>query len=209
MKDEQLWVLVALATLSVALTSCSKSEVQAPAKEAPTGVTPSGLEPRPDSVTPGAPAEAQPPTDDKWPQAAAEEVLERKGAQEKETDAPKKAADRAAAKAARPSVNPAPVPEGAAGSGDSESVGGAVDLLARVEQAAAQMDDLVARLDDALTLAVPDCRAAERFRANVCSLADRICSLEQELPRTTQRRCEDGKSRCTDASRRFQAKCEE
>lgn len=216
MKDERVWVMVGLAALAAALSSCSKSEVQAPAKEAPTSVsTAAPAEPRGESAAPGAPApvQAPPPSDDTWPQAGAkdEPLLEERKRQGSASgsSAPKKATERRAAQAPRPSVNPAPASEGAAESSDSESVSGAVDLLARVEQAAAQMDDLVARLDGALTLAVPDCSAAERFRTNVCSLADRICSLEQDLPRTTRRRCEDGKNRCSEASRRYRAKCGE
>jgi hypothetical protein len=63
-------------------------------------------------------------------------------------------------------------------------------------------------LTSALALSVPDCGAAERFRQNVCTLAERICTLERDLPSTTPHRCTDGRQRCTDATTRYNAKCD-
>lgn len=65
------------------------------------------------------------------------------------------------------------------------------------------------RFDDALASGAPDCVGAERFRKEVCRLAERICDLTSDLPASSSghARCEDGRQRCQAANQRYQEAC--
>ncbi len=202
------WFGWGLASLLGLVIGCSKSEVQAPAKEAPTSVAPPTDRQSPDEVgSPAPPPGAAPSPVDRWPQAEAQPgSLRREGERSQTSPSPpaearEKKKDESGAARSAPKAS-------LGGRGASSEEASDVDLLARAEEATVKMDDALERMNQALELAVPDCSAAERFRQNVCNLADHICSIEQGLPQTTPRRCEDGKKRCADASKRYQTKCD-
>jgi hypothetical protein len=206
---------VAIAALTLGLVGCAKTDVQAPAKEAPSAAA---------SVAPQAEAEAvpQPPPSpasaDRWPAAEEKANLPTPGAgagiapksepapvlapaqRDKSDDAKKKetARPRAAAKPAKSELG---------GEGRSGAADEAEPALA-VTESWTQLNVAYDELTSALALSVPDCSAAERFRHNVCALAEHICTLERELPSTTPHNCGDGRTRCSEATIRYNAKCE-
>ncbi len=208
MTSTHVWFGWALAALLGVVMGCSKSEVQAPAKEAPTSVAPpTEREPQDEVRAPAPPPGAAPNPVDRWPQAEAQpDSLRREG--ERNQTSPSKPAE-AREKKKDESGAPRSAPKASLGGRASGEEANDVDLVARAEEATVKMDDALERMNQALELAVPDCSTAERFRQNVCNLADHICSIEQGLPQTTLRRCEDGKKRCADANKRYQTKCDE
>lgn len=201
-----------LATLVVVMNGCSKSEVQGPAKEAPTGVAPATEQAlqEEEAVSPAPPPGAAPPNDP-WPQAVTQPRS--KSGDERQQPTPAEPAgarkhkkDESGAASQRPSAPKATL--GGRGSSADMEADDTVAVLERAQQATVDIDLAFERMAEALELAVPDCSAAERFRQNLCSLADHICQIEQELPTTTMRRCEDGKKRCADASKRYRTRCD-
>lgn len=208
------WVLLVLSCGGV--FACAKSEHQAPVKEAPSAAAAPIEEQR------AAPAEAVAPeanARDEWPQAGA--VAPPPAPAPKSEDASKqlpfdkpapstateKKKDSAKASAA---PRAASKPKGAMGAGaarEGELDDEASPALA-ASQSWSQLNVAFGDLESALALSVPDCGAAERFRQNVCTLAERICTLEQDLPSTTPHNCEDGRKRCSDATSRYHGKCD-
>lgn len=78
-------------------------------------------------------------------------------------------------------------------------------------QASEEFDRLLA-IDTSMVAALSEnrCGEAERFRRQLCELAERICTIADELPGSTDvgMRCRDGRQRCTEASRRHAQHCE-
>ncbi len=102
---------------------------------------------------------------------------------------------RQVAPGAAPAPEPAPPPQQRI-SADSEV------MVSELE-----FERLAEQLSTALSNA--DCGAAERFRDNICDLADKICELAEDLPSShANGRCEDGKQRCESARARVSQRCE-
>lgn len=76
-----------------------------------------------------------------------------------------------------------------------------------VPTALADIDQYFAKLSAIVELSAPDCNRAETFRRAVCQLAERICVLEQDLPSTVERHCEDSRARCVAATSRYADTC--
>lgn len=208
------WVFVVLTCGG--MFACAKSEHQAPVKEAPSAA------PVPVEERQAAPAQAVAPEGnarDEWPQAGAApppaspkargvapapspfDKPEPSDASEKKKDSAKEAPrQRAASKPGKAGMG-----SGAASEAELDDEGS--PALA-ASQSWSQLNVALGELESALSLAVPDCSAAERFRQNVCSLAERICTLEQDLPSTTPHNCVDGRKRCSDATSRYHGKCD-
>lgn len=207
------WVLLVLTCGGV--FACAKSEHQAPVKEAPSAAAVPVEEER--QQAPAASPEA--PSPDTWPQAGAGGPSPAPKA-EQVAPAPlplDKPADDSAAEKKKDSAKASPRPRaapkpgnGAKGAGIASE--GALDDEASPALAASQswsqLNVAFGELESALALSVPDCGAAERFRQNVCTLAERICTLEQDLPSTTPHNCADGRKRCSDATSRYHGKCD-
>lgn len=209
------WVVVVLTCGG--MFACARSEQQAPAKEAPSAAAVPAEEQR------AAPAQAVSPEGnarDEWPQAGAAgppPPAKPKAEQPspaplpldkpKASDATEKKKDSAKAAPSRAAQKPG---NGAAGAGvasEGEFDDEASPALA-ASQSWSQLNVAFGELESALALSVPDCGAAERFRQNVCTLAERICTLEQDLPSTTPHNCADGRKRCSDATSRYHGKCD-
>lgn len=218
-KTVHVGLLSIMSALLGMITGCAKTDVQAPPKEAPSGVTVTSDEaPRPTQQEGPSAAPAPPVVQNQsWPQAekpsttAKEERAEAASERQARPASATRAAPKASAAAPKAS---AAVPR--AGGSVSKASGAAQeadlderadDLLARVNTASEQLTRDYARLTEALQLGVPDCQAAERLRRSVCQLADAVCDLERELPKTTGRRCDDSKHRCSEATRRYESKC--
>lgn len=210
----------AIGVLSACLLSvaaCSKRGPTAPKPEQPEVVSPAATA----SVQQPAKVEQQRPADEKsveeedsaWPGAinrtaseSAAPPSEKKregsasrgaGRAESERDVrPKKAATPQAAAAAKPG----PVAKESADADDTE--------LAEWGRSVALLDQTFANFENALELSVPDCVSAEKFRQAVCTLAERICSLEAQVPNTAEQRCTDGRQRCEQAGQKYRARCE-
>jgi hypothetical protein len=69
------------------------------------------------------------------------------------------------------------------------------------------LEDNEQALTRSLELANPDCPKADSFRRAVCDLSERICSLESELPDTTNGVCGDARSRCSKANTSYRQHC--
>lgn len=204
--------LFSIATALLGMTiGCAKTDAQAPPKEAPSGVTVTS-----DQAPPSAPKKAEsvaeppappsPAVGQSWPEAEKPSAAARE--ERSEAASEDQARPASAPKAARKASGAAAARAGGADRrGDLEESGS--DLLVRINTANAQLTRDYVRLTDALELAVPDCQSAERLRRSVCQLADAVCDLEQELPKTTGRRCDDSKHRCSEATRRYESKCVE
>lgn len=204
------WVVVASS-----LVACAKTDAQAPAKEAPSALA-AAPEAAEEATTSPPPPSAAPL--DRWPQAEAKPGAEAPAAGGPPQSAPapilapaprQKADDTEKKKeSSRPSAAAKPA-KGALGAseGRSASADEAEPALA-VSESWTQLNVAYDDLTSALALSVPDCGAAERFRQNVCALAERICTLERDLPSTTPHNCNDGRTRCSDATSRYNAKCD-
>lgn len=196
------------------VVGCAKTDVQAPAKEAPSApaAAPEVLE----ENQPAPPAPASAADSDRWPQAEARPGAPSQGAggsqhapapilapgpRDKADDAEKKKEPARSRAAAKPAKGELGASEGSASADEAQPA------LA-VSESWTQLNLAFDGLTSALALSVPDCSAAERFRQNVCSLAEHICSLERDLPSTTPHNCGDGRTRCNDATSRYNAKCD-
>lgn len=74
----------------------------------------------------------------------------------------------------------------------------------------ARLVDTEDDLHDALGLASVDCGTARELRDRICELGDRICDIASDHPDddVTEDRCEDGRDRCRNASRRVESRCD-
>lgn len=222
LKSVNVGVLAITCGLLSLCIGCAKTDVQAPPKEAPTGVTVTNddapaaeAQQGPSSV--GAPPPPAVEQNQSWPEARKPSAAAREESLEVASEGQARPAS--APMAARKSSSSAPKPSGAVSKSKdaaSQTEGGrgaetesADDLLVRINTASEQLTRDYARLTEALELGVPDCQAAQRLRRSVCELADSVCELEQDLPKTTGRRCDDSKRRCSEATRRYEAKCVE
>jgi hypothetical protein len=139
-------------------------------------------------------APAPPPRFAEPPAAASPNAATRdeSPAAEKSSEAAESMEEEGAAPASPTPVSPAP--GDAAGSADDYDL-----LTVRYSQ-----------FEEALSSGAPRCGEAERLRALVCDLAERICDLVEDLPRSSSGhgQCLDGRQRCEDAKRRYAAQCE-
>lgn len=213
LKGERLALWGALAWLLVSVSSCSKNEAQAPAKEAPSVQPGSEQAAQQPAVVAAAPPPAEAlAADDKWPQAeGSSPVAESKGEGVgaggvflSEKRAKRKEAPPAAHS---PAAAPKKTASGRAASDESERDSEEAAPTLSLQESVTQLDVAFDQLETALELSVPDCSSADRFRQNVCTLAEHICSLEQGLPTTVERKCTDGRRRCSQATERYKAKC--
>lgn len=205
----QPWLVPALGLLAVGASACAKTDAQAPAKEAPSApaVAPEAAEVLPNEqratspTTSGADrwpqAEAQPKTDDGSPPAAAAPIVAPAPRPRAVGEEKKETAKTRAAKA-----------KGELGAAGHPGAADEAAPALAVTESWTRLNGAFDGLTSALALSIPDCDAAERHRQNVCSLAERICALERDLPSTTPHRCNDGQTRCADATNRYNAKCE-
>lgn len=76
-------------------------------------------------------------------------------------------------------------------------------------KALAAIEHFDAQLSAAIEASTPDCPGAEGFRRTVCQLAERICSLESDLPSSgAERHCGDSRARCSAATSRYRQSCQ-
>jgi type IV secretory pathway VirB10-like protein len=199
--------------LGFGLIGCAKSDSRAPAKEAPSAAAVA-----PEPVAEEAPLPPSTASSDRWPQAEAKSGDAPAGAPPKSEPAPIFApaprdnkSDGAAKRkeAASPRSAAKPAKGGAIGSEGRSGLDDEAEPALAVSESWTQLNVAFEEMASALALSVPDCGTAERFRQNVCALAERICNLERELPSTTPHNCSDGRSRCSDATSRYNAKCDQ
>ncbi len=210
--DVRAWV--ALSAL-VYVVACAKSDVQAPAKEAPSAPAAVQEQAEEPALAP-APPNASGTSEDRWPAAEARpnEASGAGGAVPKSAPAPviapgtKAKSDDAEKKSAPRSRASAAPAKGEAERSSMEGAADSAEPALAAEQAWSQLAVAYDELTEALALSVPDCGAAARFRENVCALAERICTIERDLPSTTPHKCTDGRQRCSDATSRYNAKCD-
>lgn len=76
-------------------------------------------------------------------------------------------------------------------------------------KALAAIEHFDAQLSAAIAASTPDCPGAEGFRRTVCQLAERICTLENDLPSSgAERHCGDSRARCNAATSRYRQSCQ-
>lgn len=195
------------------LVGCAKTDVQAPAKEAPSAVSvaPEAVEAAPPPPAPSSASADRWPAAEEKPAAAAGAGLGRASQSAPApmlAPAPREKSD--VAKHKKEAAPPAPKPaKGALGESEARSpVADEAEPALAYTESWTQLNVAFDSLASALALSVPDCSVAERFRQNVCALAERICELERDLPSTTPHHCGDGRSRCSEATSRYNAKCD-
>lgn len=200
--------------LVVFALGCSKREPQAPKPDQPAAAAP----PPPAEVQREQP---EVPSDKGWPGAGGAQAA---GAPSADRPAEKKAASQEPAaldeSARARDVNPerAPVPKQPAPAAPakpkaSSSLGRAEkeeegDQLAEWGRSVELLERTFDQFEHAMELATPDCPAADKFRQTVCTLAEHICNLEQQVPNTIKRRCDDGRQRCEQAGQKYRARCD-
>lgn len=199
--------------LVVLALGCSKREPQAPQPDQPAAAAP----PPPAEVQQEQP---EVPSGNGWPNAAGAQAA---GASSGDGTGEKKAASQEPAvldeSARARDVNPerAPVPKQPAPAAPakpkaSASLGRAEkeedDQLVEWGRSVALLERTFDQFEHAMELATPDCPAADKFRQTVCTLAEHICNLEQQVPNTIKRRCDDGRQRCEQAGQKYRARCD-
>jgi type IV secretory pathway VirB10-like protein len=197
--------------LLLLVIACSQRQAQAPKPEPPATAAPSPADSEEEQH------ERAP--DDRWPEAtggAANAEAKGEGAPGKKA-APAPAAP---AEAARTGASPlrqeeqASQPARPAASKPKDKA--TLDRSAKADEqnlsewsrSISLLEESFEQFENAIELAAPNCPAADKYRLTVCALADRICSLEEQVPTTTRRRCDDGKQRCAQAGQKYRARCD-
>lgn len=191
------------------VVACAKREAQAPKPE-PAAAPGPPSDAQEESVTPSS-------AEFSWPGAldnADDTEAQAGGSAEKKEAKPAAAApapERARTQNAEAAA-PAPARPASRKANDEAAVGGAASAggepLAEWRHSVALMDQTYDRFQDAMALSTPDCPAADKFRQAVCTLAEHICRLEEQMPTTTKRRCDDGRQRCEQAGQKYRARCD-
>lgn len=160
-----------------------------------------------------APHTPAPPPPEPTPAPA--ETLEGEADQEMRREEPVKeerrmGAPRSAAPTSAPRASSGALPEqkGGARGRAAETPGAADDALKKGRLT--QPEQLMERLERAVSSGAADCPSAETRKKAVCDLAGQICQLVDRDPNVASvvQYCADARERCSEATRRTRQRCE-